>query len=335
MKSADPWSMKKNVAILFGGDSSEYVISERSAVQIYDVLKSTPYNIFRILVKGNKWLYQAEDGNEYPVDLNDFSLTLSGRKRITFDYAFIIIHGTPGEDGKLQAYLDLQKIPYNTPGVFSSALTFNKYACKLFLKNFDILTPESVLHLKGKSIDEEKIKNHVGLPCFVKPNNGGSSFGTTKVMKQEEIKPAILEALKQDSEVIIESFVKGIELSCGVLKTKEKDFIFPVCEIVPKKEFFDFEAKYTAGMADEIVPARVDKDIQQKCQNISSEIYDAIDCRGLVRMDFILKGDELFFLELNTVPGMSKESIVPKMIRADGYTEEEIIRKIIDEGLGN
>lgn len=325
--------MNKNIAILFGGDSSEYIISERSAKQIYEVLKSEPYNLFLLRIKGNNWVYTNEDGKEYSVDLNDFSVKTSPKKKIKFDFAFIIIHGTPGEDGKLQSYLDMQKIPYNTPGVFVSSLTFNKYASKLFLRNFDILTPESVLYRAGEDINENEIAEKAGLPCFIKPNNGGSSFGTTKVLKPEDIRPAIHESLKEDKEVIIESFVKGTELSCGLLKTRKKDYILPVCEIVPKNEFFDFEAKYTAGMADEIVPARVDKEIQLKCQEISAEIYDLVGCKGLVRMDFILKGNQLFFLELNTVPGMSKESIVPKMIRAAGYTETEIIKSMIDEGI--
>ncbi len=325
---------KKNVAILYGGYSSEFVISERSANQICDVLKASPYNIYRILVKENKWTWYNEAAKkECPINLTDFTIKPDGKNKIYFDFAFIIIHGTPGEDGKLQGYLDMQNIPYNTPGVFVSSLTFNKYACKLLLKNFDILTPESVLYIEGEKINEEEILKKVGLPCFIKPNNGGSSFGTTKVLKQEDIEPAIQESLKEDSEVIIESFVKGIELSCGLLKTSKKDYIFPVTEIVPKNEFFDFEAKYTAGMADEIVPARVPLHIQEKCQQLSSRIYDLISCKGLVRIDFILRGNQIYFLEVNTIPGMSKESIVPKMIRGDGYTEEEILRAIIDDGI--
>ncbi len=325
--------MKNNIAVLYGGDSSEFIISEKSSRQIVGELSSLTYNIYPIRVQGNNWTYTDNDEKEHPVDLNDFTIKPDGENKIAFNFAFIIIHGTPGEDGKLQAYLDMQKISYNTPGVFVNALTFNKYACKLFLRNFDILTPEAVLYKKGQDIDEEEILKKAGLPCFVKPNNGGSSFGTTKVMKAEQIKTAIYEALKEDKEVIIESFVKGIELSCGLLKTKKKDYIFPVTEIVSKNEFFDFEAKYTVGMADEIVPARVPEEIQKKCQEVSSLIYDLIACKGLIRVDYILKGNQLFFLELNTVPGMSKESIVPKMIRADNYTEGEIIRAIIEDNL--
>lgn len=322
----------KNIAILYGGDSSEFIISERSSKQILNELRTYSYNIYMIRVEGNAWTYTDDNENEYPVDLNDFSIS-GGKEKIHFDFAFIIIHGTPGEDGKLQAYLDMQKVPYNTPGVFVNALTFNKYACKLFLKNFNILTPEAVLYKKGQQINEEKILKKTGLPCFIKPNNGGSSFGTTKIMNQDQIRTAIHEALKEDKEVIIESFVKGTELSCGLLKTDTKDYILPVTEIVSKNEFFDFEAKYTVGMADEIVPARVPDEIQKKCQDLSSYIYDLTGCKGLIRVDYILKGNQLFFLELNTVPGMSRESIVPKMIRAANYTEGEILREIIENGL--
>ncbi|MFW5821012.1 MAG: D-alanine--D-alanine ligase [Bacteroidota bacterium] len=323
----------KNIAILYGGNSSEFVISERSSRQILQELSSLPYNFYPIRVQNNEWIFTTNGNREYKVDLNDFSLILEEEKKVIFDFAFIIIHGTPGEDGKLQAYLDIQKIPYNTPGLFANALTFNKYACKLYLKYFDIATPEAVLYREGQEIDEDEILKKTGLPCFIKPNNGGSSFGTTKVLDKKQIKPAIREALKEDKEVIIESFVKGIELSCGLLKTKDEEYIFPVTEIVSKNEFFDFEAKYTEGMADEIVPARVPETIQRRCQEISSSIYDLTACKGLVRVDYILKGNQLFFLELNTVPGMSRESIVPKMIRAAGMTEKEVLRLIIDEGL--
>lgn len=325
--------VKKNIAILFGGDSAEYVISEKSAGQVYNILQASAYQIFMIRVKENHWALITEDGQEYPVDLNDFSVSRNDKTKIFFDFAFIIIHGTPGEDGKLQAFLDMHKVPYNTPGVFVSALTFNKYACKLYLRNFHVLTPEAVLHTSGQDIFVEAIIRKTGLPCFVKPNNGGSSFGTTKVLKQEDLKDAVQEAMIHDKEVIIESFVKGTELSCGVLKTKSREYIFPVTEIVPKNDFFDYEAKYIAGMADEIVPARIEQELQEKCQSISSEIYDHLGCKGLVRMDFILRGNQIFFLEVNIVPGMSQESIVPKMIRANGYSEREILEAIIGEGL--
>jgi len=251
--------------------------------------------------------------------------------KIRFEYAFIIIHGTPGENGKLQAYLDMQKIPYSTSSVLSSAMTFNKYVCKIYLKNFGITTAEAVLINKNRAFNNEEIIDKVGLPCFVKPNNGGSSFGTSRVNKPEDMENAIIEAFKEDDEVIIESFVKGTELSCGLLKTRDEEIIFPVTEIVSSNEFFDYEAKYTEGKAEEITPARVSEEITKRCRQMASEIYEYLNCRGIVRIDFIVRGNQIFFLELNSIPGMSKESIVPKQIRAMGLKVEDIIEKVIED----
>jgi len=325
--------MTKNIAILWGGDSSEYVISEKSAQEIFKFLKKTEFIPYRIRVRKGEWSYIPEKGDEIKLDLNDLSLELKKDTKIFFDYAFIIIHGTPGEDGKMQAILDSHKIPYNTGGVLSSALSFNKHACKVFLKNLDILAPEGVLIRKGNEIDVEKIKNKTGLPCFVKPNSGGSSFGISKVSNFGDLMPAITHALHEDSEVIIESHIEGLELSCGLVKTKSEVLIFPVTEIVPLNEFFDFESKYEKGMSEEITPARIDDSIRIKCQNIASDIYDHLNCKGIVRIDFILRGAELFFLELNSIPGMSQESIVPKQIRSLNLNIEGLLLKIIKDDL--
>ena len=325
--------MNKNIAILQGGDSSEYIISEKSAKEIYLHLKKAGLSPYRIRVRNGKWTYLPEKGDNKELDLNDFSLKINNGEKILFDYAFIIIHGTPGEDGIIQALLEMHNIPYNTSGILSSALSFNKFACKVFLKNKNILTPESFLYRKGDEIDIEKIIAKTGLPCFIKPNNGGSSFGISKVSLNEDIEGGIIEALKEDSEVIIESFVKGIELSCGHLKTHSEELIFPVTEIIPKNEFFDFEAKYKKGMSDEITPARISEDIKNQAQSLASKIYDDLNCRGIVRIDFILKGNQLYFLELNSVPGMSKESIIPKQIRALGLKVEDVLLKIINDSV--
>ncbi|MCF8377974.1 MAG: D-alanine--D-alanine ligase [Bacteroidales bacterium] len=323
--------MIKNIAILQGGNSSEYVISEKSAKEIYIYLRKLGFSPYRIRVKKGKWTYLPENGEASTLNLNDFSLELEDGKKVFFDFAFIIIHGTPGEDGKIQSLLEMHNIPYNTSGVLSSALSFNKYACKVFLKNSNFLTPEAYLYRKGEVIDIDKIINKTGLPCFIKPNNGGSSFGVSKVIAREEIESAIFEALKEDTEVIIESYVKGIEISCGLLKTKSEKFIFPITEIVSKNDFFDFEAKYKKGMSDEITPARIPEEINIQAQSIASDIYDQLNCKGIVRIDFILKGSQLFFLELNSVPGMSKESIIPKQIRSLNLKVEDILLKIINE----
>jgi D-alanine-D-alanine ligase len=325
--------MKKRIAILSGGDSSEYDISVKSAVQIMTWINRTLYDPILVTVKGNIWIANLAGGEEYQVDLRDFSIP-SGSRNVRFDYAYIIIHGDPGENGKMQAYLEMQNIPYSTSGILSSALSFNKYACKMYLRNFGVLTPEAILIHKKAEIRYDLIIDKVGFPCFVKPNNGGSSFGTSKATRSEDLEKAINAAFSLDDEVIIESFVKGTELSCGILKTADEEIVFPVTEIIPKKEFFDYEAKYTDGMSEEITPARVSEDIQKKCRLITSEIYDLLKCRGIVRVDFILRGNQLYFLELNSVPGMSRESIVPKQIRAMGLTVEEVIEKVIQDTMG-
>ena len=322
--------MKTDLAILAGGTSSEYVISVKSAEQIKTLIDTTRYRPWTILVKGWNWKVILDNGEECDVDMNDFSFT-TGESRIRPDLAFIIIHGSPGEDGRIQAYFDMLKIRYNTGGVLSSALTFNKYACKMYLRNSGVLTADSMLITKESVPAPDEIIAHLGMPCFVKPNNGGSSFGTNRVNHPGGFESAIESALHEDTEVLIESFIGGTELTCGLLKTSEEEIIFPVTEIVSKKEFFDFEAKYTAGMADEITPARVTDEIASACQELASRIYDLTFCKGLVRVDFILKDKDLYFLEVNTVPGMSRESIVPKQIRAMGLSEEEVIGRILSD----
>ena len=325
--------MKKNIAILSGGNSSEYGISVKSAEQLIRLIDKQMYQSFNVLVKANKWVAIDNNDTKYPVDLNDFSINYNG-ENLKFEYAFIIIHGTPGEDGKIQAYLDLMKIPYSTGGVLTSALSFDKYACKTFLKGFNVLTPEACIIRKKDKIESAEILDKLGLPCFVKPNNGGSSFGTTKVNKPEELENAISEAFKEDSEVIIESFVKGTELSCGLMKTKNEETIFPITEIVSKNEFFDYKAKYE-GMAEEITPARIDAELEKKCKETASLIYNYLNCKGIVRVDFIARGNQLYFLEINTVPGMSSESIVPQQIRAAGLKVEDIITTLIESSINS
>ena len=325
--------MKKNIAILSGGDSPEYIISVKSAEQVLNWINTEKYNPHLITVKGNHWEIK-KDGTSVPVDLRDFSINTDG-SRIRFDYAYIIIHGNPGENGKIQAYLEMQKIPYNTGGVLSTALTFNKYACKHFLKNSGILTPESVLLKKHDEVNYDTIKDRIGLPCFVKPNSGGSSFGASRVNRMEEFPSAIEKASEEDGEVLIESYIKGTELSCGLVKTRSAELIFPVTEIIPKNEFFDYEAKYIEGMAEEITPATLPDEIQKRCRNISSEIYDILNCRGIVRIDYIAKGNQLYFLELNSIPGMTRESIVPKQIRTMDLKIEDVIDMIISDTISS
>ncbi|MCK4747162.1 MAG: ATP-grasp domain-containing protein, partial [Bacteroidales bacterium] len=265
-------------------------------------------------------------------DKNDFSFRGTGGP-VSFDFAWNMIHGTPGEDGKLQGYLDMMGIPYSSSNHLSSALTFNKFTCKTFLKQHQVLTPEARLVRKGMETDLEALAESVGFPCFVKPNSGGSSFGITRVVKFEQLQDAIHEALKEDKEAIIERFIKGTEITCGLMKTREEFTVFPVTEIIPKNEFFDYEAKYTEGKAVEITPARIDDSLAQKCRELASMIYDLTDSSGIIRVDFIIKGNQLYFLELNSIPGMSPESIIPKQITSLGLRVEDVLQQVIDEAM--
>jgi len=221
-------------------------------------------------------------------------------------------------------------VPYSCSGLLSAALTFNKYMSKVYLKQFGILTAEAKLLRRNEDYDEEEIIETVGLPCFVKPNRGGSSFGTTKVSQAEKLKAAVEAALTEDSEVLIESFLKGSEITCGLLKTNTDELIFPVTEIISKTEFFDYEAKYE-GLSEEVTPARIKPELAKKCQSLASQIYDHTQSKGIVRIDFIIKGNQLYFLELNSIPGMTKESIVPQQIRAMGLKVETVLQKVIEE----
>jgi D-alanine-D-alanine ligase len=317
-----------NIAILAGGNSSEHRISVKSGREIKNWLDKAGYTSYFVTIKGEIWSVKDE-GEEYPVDLNIFGFK-KGKKEIKFGYAWIIIHGTPGENGMMQGYLDLMSIPYNTAGLLSSALTFNKQVAKTYLKQFGVLTAESRLIVRGEHYSPDEVVEAVGLPCFVKPNNGGSSYGTTRVAQVENLKSAIDLAFKEDNEVIVESYVKGTEVTCGLLKTAKEEYIFPLTEIVTNNDFFDYKAKYE-GLADEITPARIDPEIAKKCQSISSSIYDFTQCRGLVRIDFIIRGNQIYFLEVNSVPGMTKESILPQQINAMNMEVESVLKYVIED----
>lgn len=299
----------KTIAIVAGGDSSEYGISIKSAQVVAEVLNGR-YETYIIVIRGSEWYWEDIKGRAFPIDKNDFTLTLDDA-RIRFDAIFVAIHGTPGENGLLQGYFDMIGIPYTSCGTFSSALTFNKQATKLYLKEYGIPMTEGIIVRKGNLIDSGKILKEIGLPCFVKPNASGSSFGVTKVKEIEQLNDAVEKAFEESAEVLIESFMEGTETACGVMKTKNRKIIMPVTEIVPKNEFFDYEAKYTDGKSEEITPARLPEDITERIQELSSQIYDLLSCRGIVRVDFIVTKRGPQFLEINTVPGMTKESIIP------------------------
>ena len=324
--------MKKNIAVVYGGDSSEFVVSVKSSINVYQSIDSSIYNVWKVQMVGLEWLVFDNNQLIAPVDKNDFSFVMNGEK-ITFDFAYITIHGTPGEDGKLQGYFDMVKIPYSTCGVYSSALTFNKYFCSNYLCNFGVLMAKSVRLFKGDQVDVDQIINSLGLPLFVKPNAGGSSFGVTKVKEKGQLLDALEMAMKESVDILIEQFIDGPEFTCGLVKLSGQEFLFPVTEVIPQNEFFDFEAKYTVGKTDEITPARISAELTSKIQQLSSRIYDLCDCSGIVRIDYILKDNEFYFLEVNTTPGMTSTSFVPQQIAAMGRNLGDILGMIIENKL--
>lgn len=315
------------VAIITGGDSSEAVISVKSAEEVSQWLENAGHTCYTVVVSGANWLVHTQ-GEQIQLDKNHFSFK-GPDGDVSFDFAWNMIHGTPGEDGKLQGYFDMIGIPYSCSNHLSSALTFNKYACKSFLKQHHILTPEASLIRKNLNTDLDVVAEHVGFPCFVKPNSGGSSFGIAKVVRFEDLQPAINEAMKEDREVIIERYIKGREITCGVFKSKGEFTVLPVTEIISKNEFFDYEAKYTPGKAEEITPAQIPEGLSRKCSELACQIYDLTDSSGIIRVDFIIKGNQLYFLELNSIPGMSKESVIPQQVEAAGLKMEKVLQSII------
>ena len=316
------------IAVVAGGDSSEYKVSLKSGKNVADWIGKAGFKAYLVVIRGLDW-YVQQGRERHPINKDDFSFQLNG-EQIRFDYAWNTIHGSPGENGILQGYFSLQKIPHSSSDTLTSALTFNKFSAKAYMRQFNIQSAEAKVLRKNREYNIEELMENVGLPCFVKPNNGGSSFGISKVNQHEQLQPAIDMAFKEDNEVIIESFIKGREITCGLYRTREKLHVFPLTEIISENEFFDYDAKYE-GASQEITPADLEEDLARKIQQLSVEIYDHFNCKGLVRVDFIIKGNQVYFLEINTVPGMSAESIVPQQIRADGHSVEEVIKWIIED----
>jgi D-alanine-D-alanine ligase len=319
----------RTIAIVAGGDSSEYEISVKSAVEVGKLLSPT-YLVYIIMIRGTNWYWEDRKGRYHSIDKNDFSLKVDDG-RIRFDAVFIAIHGTPGENGLLQGYFDMMQIPYSSCSSFCSALTFNKQACKLFLKEYGIPMAKNILIRKSNIPDPSSIIMQTGLPCFVKPNDSGSSFGVTKVKTGDELPAAIETALRESDEVMIEAFMDGREVACGVVRVKGKAIVLPVTEIISKNEFFDYEAKYTPGKSDEVTPADMPEEITNEVQDLSSTIYDLLGCKGIVRVDFIIVGGKPYFLEINTVPGMTEESLIPKQAKAAGIALSELYSMVIED----
>ena len=336
----------KNIALVMGGFSGEHQISINSGCQVYESLDKSKYNVYKIVVgkltdnkiDRQKWYWLTDDDQHHPVDRADFTVIDNGKK-IHFDLAFIIIHGNPGENGVLQGYFDLLDIKYTTCGFYTSSLTFNKGYCNAVVRSYHIVkVAKSRLFYKGEPIDTKSIISRLRLPLFVKPASGGSSVATTKVKRAEDLMPAIEEAFTEDDAVLIEEFIQGREFDCGVMKIKGKKFVFPITEIIPlgDHEFFDYAAKYD-GFSNEVTPAEVDADIAEEIQDVSSKLYDLLNCRGVVRFDYIYNEERkrLTFLEVNTIPGQSAESIVPKQARAMGISTSQLYEMIIQDALEN
>ena len=321
----------KNIAIIAGGNSSEYEVSMKSGKNIYDEVDENRYNKYLVILKGRDWHVEIGE-KKYPVDRNDFSFTRDGEK-ILFDFAYITIHGVPGENGLLQGYLDMMGVPYGCCNVLASALTFDKHTCNTYLKSYGVNVADSVMLIRGMAYDVNEIINEVGLPCFVKPNAEGSSFGVTKVKEAAQLEEALKKAFALCREVLVETFIDGTELTCGVVKAGDMDIAMPIAEVIPKNEFFDFEAKYDPTKSDEIIPARISPELTNRIKTLSSMIYDILRCEGIIRVDYIVRDDEIFMLEVNTTPGMTSNSFVPKMVRAMGGTLREVLTKIIDNKL--
>lgn len=316
------------IALLAGGDSPEREIALQSAAQIEAALDHTKYDITAIDLHHRDWHHTSPDGRQWQVDKNDFSITIDGEHKL-FDYALILIHGTPGEDGRLQGYLDMMGVPYSSCSMVSSVVTFDKITTKRTLAGRVNLARERFLR-RGEAWETDEIVAGLGLPLFVKPNANGSSFGVTKVHTAGELPAAIEAAFAQDDEILIEECITGREMGCGILVTREKEYIFPITEIVPKNDFFDYEAKYTAGCSEEITPAQIPDEVRRELNRMTREAYRACRCSGVVRVDFIVTpAGKPYFIELNSIPGMSAGSIVPKQARAMGLSLGELYDLII------
>ncbi|MDY3979712.1 MAG: D-alanine--D-alanine ligase [Tidjanibacter sp.] len=323
--------MKKHIALLAGGNSSERSIALQSAAQVYEALDKTRYDVWLIDVFGRTFTFRDEKGGCWPLDLNDFSLTVEG-VRTVFDYAYIMIHGTPGEDGHLQGYLEMMGVPFSSPDMVSSVITFDKVSCKRAVEGTGINLAKGILVGGGEWIEPSKIVAELGLPLFVKPNASGSSCGVTKVHTEAELPDAVAKAFEESSEVLIEECITGREFACGVLITSNREYLLPVTEIVAINEFFDYEAKYSAGKSDEITPADLPEEVVEQLHTMTAAAYRACRCKGLARVDFIVDANNRpYMIEINTIPGMSAGSIVPKQLRTAGINLTDFLTEIIED----
>ena len=328
-------TLKRNIAIVCGGDSSEHDVSIRSAQGLYSFFDKERYNIYIVDVKGQDWHVNLPNGTTAPIDKNDFSFVLDG-KAVVFDYAYITIHGTPGENGVMQGYFELLHIPYSTSGVLVEAMTFDKYVLNNNQRGWGVNVAKSILERRGEEsrYSDEFIEKEIGMPCFVKPAADGSSFGVSKVKNVDQLAPALRVAFMESDEVMIESFLQGTEISIGCYKTREKSVVFPATEVVTSNEFFDYDAKYN-GQVQEITPARIAPETAKRVAEEVSRIYDILHCNGIIRIDFIISkdadgNDKINMIEVNTTPGMTATSFIPQQVRAAGLDIKEVLTDIVE-----
>ena len=324
-------SLKRTIAIVCGGDSSEYNVSLRSAQGLYSFFDKERYNVYIVEIRNQDWHVNLKDGTTTPIDRNDFSFKENG-KLVMFDYAYITIHGTPGENGILQGYFELIHLPYSTSGVLVEAMTFDKFVLNQYLRSYGVSVAESLLIRKGyeQLVSDDEIEERIGMPCFVKPAADGSSFGVSKVKNKDQLAPAIRKAMMESDMVMVESYLEGTEITMGCYKTKEKAVFFPPTEVVTKNEFFDYDAKYN-GQVDEITPARISDEMTERVRKITSHIYDILHCNGIIHIDYIIsKEGRISMLEVNTTPGMTATSFIPQQVRAAGLDIKDVLSDIVE-----
>ena len=324
---------KRTIAIVCGGDSSEHDVSLRSGQGLYSFFDKERYDIYLVDVKGTDWHVALDNGETIEIDKNDFSFVKDG-KHVYFDYAYITIHGQPGENGVMQGYFDLIHLPYSTSGVLVEALTFDKYVLNNYLRGFGINVADSILLRRGEEYDEDAIAERIGMPCFVKPAADGSSFGVSKVKNADQLAPALRVAFMESNEVMIEGFLDGTEISQGIYKTAEKTVVLPATEVVTSNEFFDYDAKYN-GQVQEITPARLSPETAEEVEKTTSRIYDILHANGIIRIDYIISKDKdgkdkVNMLEINTTPGMTATSFIPQQVRAAGLDIKDVLSDIVE-----
>lgn len=316
------------IALMAGGYSKEFEVSLRSQEGIHRFLEGGEFEVYDLLITKEKWVLLWE-GEELPINRNDFSVQMPSGEQLTFDYVYMTIHGTPGEDGLMTGYLDMLGIPYSCCSTVIGALTFNKHLCKHYLHDFGIKIAPSVRLRRRDHVRPIILAVEPGLPAFIKPNTGGSSVATTKVTEVNQILPAVEKAFGEADEVMIESLITGVEVTCGAYEDAEGIHILPVTEVVPKNEFFDYDAKYN-GAVEEITPARISDEMTSEIQQLTREIYGYLDARGIIRADFIIQDGIPVLLEVNTTPGMTATSFIPQQVRADGKEMKDVLEGIIN-----